>query len=120
MSRRFRIWLIGATAFAFAAAAWAFILRENALGYARIMANAAERSQTRAIILREFVDSAFSSIDLALRQFDVRPDIPGVVLPSDPQFVREILRRTARIVPIFFGLAVTDANGQIVINIRDD
>jgi signal transduction histidine kinase len=120
VSRRLRIWTIGLAALACIAAAWGFILHENALGYSRVLANAAERSKTRAVVFREFVDSAFSSIDLALRQLDTRPDIPGVVLPSDPRLVRDILRRTARIVPIFFGLAVTDASGQIVVSIRDD
>ena len=39
--------MIGATAVAFAAVAWIFILRENALSYARVTANAAERSDRK-------------------------------------------------------------------------
>jgi len=114
------MWAIGGAVLTAIAAGWFFILRENSLGYAHAVDGALERSHTRAVILREFVDSTFSAVSLALQAVDVRPDITGVVLQGDRRFVQETLRRTVRVLPVFFALGVTDVNGNIIISIRDD
>ena len=114
------MWATGGAVIVAIAAGWFFILRENALSYTRAVDGALERSHTRAVILREFVDSTFSGISLALQSVDVRPDVAGVVLPQDRRVVPEILRRTARVLPVFLALGVTDVNGNIIFSMRDD
>lgn len=120
MSRRVRLWVIVGIMLACIATGWAIVLRENSLAHTHALDVALERSRARAVVLREFVDSAFSFVGLSLRQFDVRPDISGIVLPSDAALIQEVLRRTIRVVPIFFGLAITNAAGQVIISTRED
>lgn len=114
MPQKIRLWFIGCGALALIVVGWAFVVRDIAHEYDRLMAEAFDRSQTRVIILRDFADATFSSAALALRQLDTRPGSEGIVLPADPAQVQEVLRRTAHILPFFYGLAVVDRDGNLV------
>jgi signal transduction histidine kinase len=116
MPQKLRLWIIGCGAAALLAGGWAFLVRDIAHEYDRLMTDALDRSRTRAVILREFTDATFASAALALRQLDTQSGADGIVLPSDPALMREVLQRTAQILPFFNGLAVVDKDGDIVLS----
>ena len=120
MPPKLRLWIIACGAFALLAVGWAFIVRDIAHEYDRLMTEALERSRTRATILRAFTDATFSSAALALRQLDVGSGKAGIVLPPDQALVREVLRRSAHVLPFLNGLAIVDGNGTIVLTTHRD
>ncbi|HTY66764.1 MAG TPA: ATP-binding protein [Alphaproteobacteria bacterium] len=115
MPQKVRLWIIGFGAVALVAVGWLFVVRDIAQEYDRLVAAVLDRSRTRTIILREFADATFSSAALALRQLDTQSSPSGIVLPRDPALVREVLTRTAHILPFLYGLAIIDKNGNRVL-----
>lgn len=112
MPQKLRLWFIGFGAVALVAVGWLFVVRDIVQEHNGLVTAVLERSRTRTIILREFADATFSSAALALRQLDIRSGTAGIVLPPDPVLVREILTRTAHILPFLYGLAIVDKNGD--------
>ncbi|MBV8534415.1 MAG: hypothetical protein JO128_02410 [Alphaproteobacteria bacterium] len=115
MPQKLRLWFIGFGAVALVAVGWLFVVRDISQEYDRLVAAVLDRSRTRTIILREFADATFSSAALALRQLDTQSGPSGIALPRDPALVREILARTAHILPFLYGLAIIDKNGNRVL-----
>ena len=114
MPQKFRLWIIGCGAVVLVVVGWLLVIHDISAEYHRRVTEALDRSRTRTVILREFADATFSSAALALRQLDTRAGTDGIVLPSDPALQREILRRSAHILPFFYGLAIVDKNGNVV------
>jgi signal transduction histidine kinase len=115
ISQRSRPWLVGCGALLVLAVGWAFIVHDMFDAHDRVVAAALERSAARSEVFRDFVDATVSSAALAMRQLDVRTDIPGIVLPSDRELLAATLRRTVRLLPGLSSLAVLDRNGDIVL-----
>src|SRR5258708_13553327 len=114
MSPRSRVWLVGCGALALVAAGWALIVAEIQGERERLVVAAAERVHTRAVVFGTFVDSAFGSAALALRQFDSTAGTSGVAPVLDRIAAKDILRRTVAMIPIFNGLAIVDKAGDVV------
>src|SRR5258708_5134183 len=119
MSPRSRVWLVGCGALALVAAGWALIVAEIQGERERLVVAAAERVHTRAVVFGTFVDSAFGSAALALRQFDSTAGTSGVAPVLDRIAAKDILRRTVAMIPIFNGLAIVDKAGDVVASARE-
>ncbi len=120
MSWRLRSWLIGCGALALLAAGWAFVVTDLLHEYSHDAAEVADRSRTRAMIFARFADTTFASAAIALDQLVPHVGASAVTLPRDGAALQGLLQQTVRSVPIFYGIAVVDRNGNALATSQDE
>jgi len=76
--------------------------------YARRAAVAAEAAAT-------FVDQSLTTVKLAIQALDGDPDLPGVVLVSEPAEIRRSLQRVAASLPMIQGFGLIDPQGRVYV-----